>query len=228
MPETRLRAFLSSTSDLAAEREAVAAALPRSFAPYRYEQDRARQASPRDRLRQVLRDTDVFLGILGERYGSVYPDCEGDPSIVEWEFETARAVKGCELMAFRKASLDPARLDPRQQRFLDELSDFEGGTWMKQYASIEELSDDVRDSLLDWLAEFRLRELERREKQRGDVWPHVAGAVAASAVAALMLLTPDAALRIGLLVLALFVASVSWFASPAARFAPDRRTAHGT
>lgn len=160
MPATKLRAFISSTSDVVEEREALAEALPLSFEAYRYEKDRARKSSPRAHLEAVLSETDVFIGVLGARYGSVYPDCEGDPSIVKWEFETARGQEQTEVMAFKK-TLDAGEIEPRQKRFLEELSHFVSGGWLLDYGSTSELTTRVRDSLLEWLVDFKLAEIDR-------------------------------------------------------------------
>ena len=155
MPTDRkLLVFLSSTSDLKAERDAVT--VPRSMDVYRYELDRARGTTPRDRLRQMLEQSDAFVGLHGARYGSLYPGLEQDMSIVEWEFDTARQLKRVELFPFVKANLPPD-VDPHQRTFLSRLESFDHGTWVKKFESPAQLQEQVSSSLLDWLAEYFLR-----------------------------------------------------------------------
>lgn len=97
--------FISSTSDLAAEREALASMLPPAYAPYLYERDRAGSRSPEDRCREMIEHSDVFVCLLGERFGSLYSFDVGPRSIVEWEFDTARERDHLELMTFQKEPL---------------------------------------------------------------------------------------------------------------------------
>ena len=129
---TKLSVFNSSTSDLREERQAVASELPMSFDPYLYERDRARGQSPEARLEEVLDDAEVFVGILGGRWGSVYPDCEGNPSIVEWEFEQAASRKRIAMMPFLK-ELPDAQVDDQQKEFRRRISEFRTGSWCGSY-----------------------------------------------------------------------------------------------
>ena len=119
MINRKLVVFISSTSDLKTEREMVAADLPASFSPYLYERERARGQIPRDRIREALRESSAFVGILGERYGSAL-DGETDCSIVEWEFDIARKYRkqqAIEIMAFQKANMSMEQIDEGQRHF---------------------------------------------------------------------------------------------------------------
>jgi hypothetical protein len=73
-PDQRLRVFVSSTmEELAAERRAVRAAVTRMrLTPVLFELG-ARPHPPRDLYRAYLTQSDVFVGIYGERYGWVAP-----------------------------------------------------------------------------------------------------------------------------------------------------------
>jgi len=147
--------FISSTSDLAAEREALATRLQPSFLPYLFERDRASSMSPKDRCQEMIEQSDVFVCLLGERHGSLYSFDVGPRSIVEWEFETARARENLELMTFQKEPL--ANVDPNQQTFLERIAKFRTGVWIKRFQSTDQLVRDVYDSLVQWLVEFRTR-----------------------------------------------------------------------
>ena len=68
-PKTQV--FVSSTSDLHEERRAVKDALPeRSVGVYLYEEDVTRDEPPRLVLQRELQKSEVFVAILGRRYGS--------------------------------------------------------------------------------------------------------------------------------------------------------------
>jgi Domain of unknown function (DUF4062) len=146
--------FISSTSDLAPEREALAAELRPTYDLYLFEEDRARGASPERRCREQIGRCNVFVGILGARYGSSFPGDEDQRSIVEWEFDTARAGRqDLEIMPFVKQGAD-ASDDPRQKRFLARLTDFKSGLWCRFFDSSDALVREARRSLEGWLIEF--------------------------------------------------------------------------
>lgn len=152
--------FISSTSDLQEERSAVEAALPRSVEAYRYEQETARRESPRARLERVLQRTDVFVAILGSRYGSLYPDDEKNRSIVEWEFDTAYGNEATEIFALRKVAEKPDDVEERQRTFLERLENFDTGIWLKPFDTLLQLERDFTKALIDWLTRFYDRSYE--------------------------------------------------------------------
>lgn len=155
--------FISSTSDLASEREAVAAALRPTFDPYLYEQEPAQSRSPEERCRQMIHAADFFVGLLGEHYGTPFPAAGKGHSIVEWEFQEARAQAGLPVLAFLKHIPDPQAIDPRQRQVLQRLTgDFQKALWSKAFASTAELVKLVKDSLAAWFVEFWVREKETR------------------------------------------------------------------
>jgi hypothetical protein len=160
--------FISSTSDLAAERDAVAAALHGLFDAYLYEQDHAQASSPEQRCRQMIHASDFFVGLVGERYGTPFPGAVEERSIVEWEFDVARARNDLPVMAFLKKLPDPEAIDPRQKRFVERVTgDFQHGLWYKAFASTAELVGLVTTSLTATLLEFwaRLKESRHAELQ---------------------------------------------------------------
>ena len=159
--------FISSTSDLAAEREALASKLPPAYAPYLYERDRAGSLSPEDRCREMIEESDVFVCLLGERYGSLYSFDVGPRSIVEWEFDTARERGHLELMTFQKDPL--VNIDPGQQAFLGRITRFRTGIWCKRFQSTDQLVREVSESLLLWLNEFHAKVKAARSRDRGRV-----------------------------------------------------------
>jgi len=75
--DRRVRVFVSSTlEELAAERQAAWAAIQRlRLTPVMFELG-ARAHPPRQLYRSYLAQSDVFIGIYGEKYGWIAPDSE--------------------------------------------------------------------------------------------------------------------------------------------------------
>ena len=151
--------FISSTSDLRAEREALAQAeeLRRAYKLFLYEDfgagsDAAGNTSPEEILRATLRKCDVFVCLLGPRYGSPYRPPEDMRSIVEWELETARSGPEVEIMPFRKI-VPEEQIEPEQREFINRMSAFgRGGRWVEKFDSPQTLTMLVRKSMESWLA----------------------------------------------------------------------------
>ncbi|MCL4846880.1 MAG: DUF4062 domain-containing protein [Acidobacteria bacterium] len=152
--------FVSSTSQLDEERRRLREELPRVYELYLFELDRARRTSPERRCREQIERCDVFLGILGTDYGSAFP---GEArSIVEWEHDQAASRDDLEILGFVKTPGAGETRDPRQQAFLDRLSHFRHGAWLKAYVTPPELVATARASLEQWLAEFFTAVRERQ------------------------------------------------------------------
>jgi catechol 2,3-dioxygenase-like lactoylglutathione lyase family enzyme len=162
-----LLVFISSTSDLAEEREAVAANLRWPFSAYRYEHDHGRRKSPRDRLVEILDKTDLYVGVLGARYGSLYPNAAEDRSIVEWEFEQASERQKIELFTYCKA-VDASAVEPEQRRFLDRVKDFLGGRWAPPFSETSELVQRLLSDLAKFGAEVLLAQREQEVAEEGE------------------------------------------------------------
>ncbi len=154
------RVFLSSTSDLVEQREGVRKALEldRLFQPYLYEHDAAGRDAPAVRLRRIIARADVFVALLGARYGSLVPGDPEERSISRWELDLARARQGLPIRAFLLA-FPPEQIEERQRRFRDEVTDFETGMWVRPVRSVADLATTVVQELHAWLGEYvhRLR-----------------------------------------------------------------------
>jgi len=152
--------FVSSTSSLKDERLELRRALPSVYEVYLYEEDRARRASPEQHCRRQIQRADVFLGILGPDYGSGFP---GEAcSIVEWEHDVAMSRPDLDILGFVKELRRSEERDPRQQAFIDRISQFRGGVWRRTYRTPSELVADAHASLEQWLAEFFAAFRDRR------------------------------------------------------------------
>jgi predicted ATPase len=144
--DRRLRVFVSSTlEELAAERRAVRDVISRlRLTPVMFELG-ARAHPPRDLYRAYLGQSDVFVGIYGERYGWVAP---GMPiSGLEDEYELSDRLP--RLLYVRRAA-------PGREHRLDELisrMQAESGVSTTPYDSPEQLADLVADDLAVLLTE---------------------------------------------------------------------------
>ena len=143
--------FISSTSDLKAERQALADNLRPMYEAFLYEELGAGSVPPEDVIKKKIEDSDVFIGLLGPRYGSPYSPPDDNRSIVEWEFDTAREHDTLAVMPFRKI-VPKEQIEPPQLKFIERISAFgKGGMWLKEFDSTQTLVKLVKDSLEWWM-----------------------------------------------------------------------------
>jgi len=128
----RYQVFISSTFDLAAERRAaIAAVFERGHIPVSVEMSPPSNESASHVVRTALRDSQVFLQILGHRYGSLVPGQE--ISFAELEYNIAQEL-GLIVLTFvlrddqiaqRRQQLNPkSPADQMELRNLDRLRVF--------------------------------------------------------------------------------------------------------
>src|SRR4051794_16740580 len=145
-PDRRLRVFISSTmEELAAERRAVRDAITRlRLTPVLFELG-ARPHPPRDLYRAYLTQSDVFVGVYGERYGWVAPTM--DISGLEDEFNLSAGMP--RLMYVRR---DAPNREPRLKQLIERIW-AEGGVSTTPYRDPEHLAELVADDLAVLLTE---------------------------------------------------------------------------
>jgi predicted ATPase len=145
-PDQRLRVFVSSTlEELAEERRAIRAAITRlRLIPVMFELG-ARPHPPRDLYRSYLSQSDVFVGIYGERYGWTAPDMQ--ISGLEDEFELSTGMP--RLLYVRRCA--PAR-EPRLSDLITRMQ-AEGGASTVFYDDAAHLGELVADDLAVLLSE---------------------------------------------------------------------------
>lgn len=156
-----IKVFISSTSDLGEEREAIAKKFPQSIRAYLYERDRPRRVNGRDWCKKQIEGSKIFVGILGGEWGTPYPPPDHDGSIVEWEFDTARARPELEIMIFIR-KLQPTAVQPNQQEFINRVEDFETGVWRTSFDTIPDLVTDVIGSVFDWYIDYAEEEKKKQ------------------------------------------------------------------
>ena len=138
-PDQRVRVFVSSTlEELAAERQAVTAAITQlRLTPVLFELG-ARPYPPRDLYRAYLEQSDVFIGIYAESYGWVAPGM--DVSGLEDEYRLSAGKP--RLIYTKKAS----RREPRLSSFL-KMIQAEGVVSYRHFEDADELGTLVADDL---------------------------------------------------------------------------------
>jgi predicted ATPase len=145
-PDQRLRVFVSSTlKELAPERRVVRAAIEGLLlAPVMFELG-ARPHPPRDLYRAYLEQSDVFVGLYGERYGWIAPGEE----ISGLEDEYRLAPPQMPKLVYIKEGSDQ---EERLQALLDRIRD-DDGTSYTYFTDIAELAELIRADLATLLAE---------------------------------------------------------------------------
>ena len=144
-PDQRVRVFISSTlGELAAEREAVSAAIRQlRLTPVLFELG-ARPYPPRDLYRAYLQQSDIFIGIYAESYGWVAPGME--VSGLEDEY---RLSAGKPRLIYTK---EAARREPRLTSLLEAIR-AEGVVSYRHFKDAGELGPLVADDLALLLTE---------------------------------------------------------------------------
>ncbi len=188
---SKLLVFISSTSDLRDERQALKQLIGKYgiYVPYLYEDEPARKGSPEERCREMVGRSNVFVGLLGGSYGTPYPPPGEGGSIVEWEFDTARNRADLGLMAMMIKRMPPTQVEPPQLQFIERVRGFRS-VWCKEYSTPADLGEEVLKSLVQWTGELAQANLEDEEsgkrRLRRVLTPLAVGSVAVLvAVAAL-------------------------------------------
>jgi hypothetical protein len=136
-----LRIFISSTvKDLQRERDAIERAIKElHYKAVRSEKVGSQSATPREICALMAQECDIYLAILGRRYGYILPE---GISATEFEFNTAQEA-GKPILLYHKSAPD---IDPEQQAFLDRLSGFDTGYYIRKFDD-----NDVPDRLIEWV-----------------------------------------------------------------------------
>lgn len=103
--------------------------------------------TPLETCRQMVHESDVFIGIYGGRYGYVSPN--EFKSVSEIEFEEARQT-GKDILIYIKQSDE---VEPKQTKFLKRADDFEGGYFRRpKFRTLAELKDWIKEDLIALLS----------------------------------------------------------------------------
>lgn len=168
-----LKIFISSTvEDLKPERQVIDEAIKElRFEPIRSETRPTQAASPREVVETMARECDIYIGILGARYGWIIPG-EGI-SVTEFEFRTAREREKPILIYVK----DVPEREPEQDDFVKKVEDFETGFFRRDYFSdVEQLKAWLKEDLQYLLAQvFRAANHQTYEwpEEQADIEPLV-------------------------------------------------------
>ncbi len=146
----KLSVMISSTiEDLRPEREAVDQAIQDfHFERFRAEALGARSRSPKEICDQMAKECDLFILILGEKYGFIINDLH--ISVTHREYNVARADNPQKILVYEKQA---ANREPRAIDFLKAVSDFDKGYFLRQFESVDDLADGVKEDIAVWISE---------------------------------------------------------------------------
>ncbi|EHR79819.1 hypothetical protein OCC_02089 [Thermococcus litoralis DSM 5473] len=95
---------------------------------------------------QMARDCDLFILILGGRYGYVTPH---NKSATEIEFEAAYFSDPTKILVFVK---DVPHIEPAQRVFIQKVLDYTRGYWKHKYKTPEELKNIFENAFNTWIS----------------------------------------------------------------------------
>lgn len=102
--------------------------------------------SPQKACKDGVLDSDIYIGILGFRYGWINP--EFGLSATHEEYRTARN-NGKQILIF----IEDCDKEPRQREFVQETEDYLEGKFRRTSSNAEELTHEVHKALLRILAQ---------------------------------------------------------------------------
>lgn len=168
---TVLKVFVSSTEeDLKEERKVARDAILNlytskelPFKPVMFEYFGSHPSSPKQTSLEHVRDSDIFVGIFGERYGSFLPN-EG-VSITEREYMEAKKF-GKYILSYVK-EIEEIKREEKLRDFLKKIGDIEKGYTFSKFKNQYELKEKIISDLLKYYQRFGLEKAKvvRKETQ---------------------------------------------------------------
>jgi hypothetical protein len=144
----RFGVMISSTvEDLAQEREAAERAiLGLRLTRFRAERFGSVSHSPLVICALLAEQCNIFILIIGERYGSVIKS--KGISVVEFEYDVAHEQDPGKILVYVK---DGVNREPRLEEFLKCVQDFEHGYFTSSFTTTEELYESIQRDVARWL-----------------------------------------------------------------------------
>lgn len=139
-----LKVMLSSVKrGLADVRDAVAPVLEiLKFEVIRFETVvKTTPAPPRATCVEMVKDSDIYLLILGEEYGDPMPGTDLAPTEEEWA--VARNL-GRPIVVFKRDGISPGA---RQEAFIAKVENYETGVWRRRFSDAGDLISQLQDAL---------------------------------------------------------------------------------
>ena len=111
--------------------------------------------TPRNICEHMARHCNIFILIIGQRYGHV-PEPDGI-SVMQFEFETARAASRQKILVYVKEGVSR---EERLKQFLKGVDNFNSGYFRASFTSHKGLRKKIRVGIMKW---FVSRETQRQE-----------------------------------------------------------------
>ncbi len=118
------------------------------FKPFLFEDSPAQGKSAKTAYIDEVRKSDIYLGILGNEYGTV---SKNNLSATEQEFRESQKTNK-EILIYVKGKDDTKR-DKRVQKLISEIRDEHTGYKYKRFNNILELKNNIYESLIEFLRE---------------------------------------------------------------------------
>lgn len=140
-----MKVFISSVrAGLEAERDALRGLIQAlGHEPLRFEDFTAQSIPSREACMDGVDNADVYLLILGPRYGYRFPDTNQSPT--HDEFRRAQQ-RGIDKLVF---ITDEAEMEPEQREFLAHISEYGTGVFRKSFTDVADLQVQVAEALRD-------------------------------------------------------------------------------
>ncbi len=154
-----LKVFVSSTKeDLKEERKAARDAILNlltihdlPFKPVMFEYEfGSHPSSPKQTSLEYVRDSDIYIGIFGERYGSFLP--KNGLSITEREYMEAKKFGKYKLIYVKE--VEENKREEKLNDFLKKIEDIEEGHTTGKFENSYELKEKIKDDLLSYHRRF--------------------------------------------------------------------------
>jgi hypothetical protein len=160
-PTAPFRVMISSTvDDLTQEREATDQAIRALHIDrFRAETFGSLPHTPRNICEFMAKQCDLFILIVGQRYGYVI-EPEGI-SVVQFEYEAARAENPQKILVYVKNNVER---EPRLQEFLQKVQDFESGYFRSSFDTPEELYERIHIDVARWLVSQAKQKMQTQKQ----------------------------------------------------------------
>lgn len=134
-----MKIFISSVrSGLEAERDCLPGLIMAlGHQPQRFEDFTAQSTPSREACLRGVDASDVYLLLLGPKYGHIFPETGQSATHDEW---VAAVTKGMPRLVFRKTDVD---VEPQQEAFAKVVGDYGHGIFYSQFSNVADLQTKV-------------------------------------------------------------------------------------
>lgn len=139
-----MKVFISSVTEHLRDERAALPQFLRLFdhQPLRFEDFESQDRSPRDACLAGVEAADVYVLLLGPRYGTPFPDTGLAPTAEEFQLASSR---GIPILVFNKVTDEPT--EPDQQEFKDRVGHYVNGRLWRTFTDPLSLNQAVGEAL---------------------------------------------------------------------------------